>query len=156
MFQAANDELYGVQDGIMAVLKTVEVQYLHRYDDHNSHMSAGEKTETFPRSALWNEDEPAVVLNRYRIVSHTPCGCWIFLPYNYPDYKRFVMADTKKCFARLTEKKALEDYIYRKRYQIRMLENQAKRARQRLDIAIELSLKPSEQTANEWVHNEIP
>ena len=142
MFQVG-DIGNAVQDGIMAVLKTVEVQYLYRYDDHTSSLHMGETTETFPRSALYNENESAVILNKYRIISKTPCGCWIFLPHDYPGYKRFVMTGTKKCFARPTKEKALDDYMYRKRYQIRMLEGQAKRARERLDIAIELSLKPS-------------
>ena len=126
-----------------------ETKYLYRYDDQSSYTHMGETTEYFPRSVLWNENEPAVILNKYRIISNTPCGCWIFLPHDYPGYKRFVMTGTKKCFARPTKEKALDDYMYRKRYQIRKLEGEAKRAGQRLDIAIELSLKPSEQTANE-------
>ena len=147
MFQIADEDK--ARSIIVDVLKVTGVEYLYRYDDHGNYMSAGETTETFPRSALYNENESAVILNKYRITSKTPRGCWIYLPHSYPNYERFVMTGTKKCFARPTKEKALEDYMYRKRYQVRKLEGQAKRARERLDIAIELSLKPSEEMSND-------
>ena len=93
-------------------------------------------------------------LEEYEVIKKTPCGVWILFPnrnrwnvktQKYDLGKKFILEQstwyktiTKKRFAWPTKKEALDSYIYRKTYQIGMLENKLENAKTFLAKAKEM------------------
>lgn len=70
-----------------------------------------------------------VHLAEYTIKKFTPCGAWI----RYGTKDKFVNFKTKKKFACITPKEALESFLARKAKQIQILQNQLERATEALE-----------------------
>lgn len=60
----------------------------------------------------------------FRVLKHTPRGCWIRDPYDYK--RRFILNDARKRFAYPTEELAKESFLARKECQLGILESQIK------------------------------
>lgn len=90
-------------------------------------------------------------LEEYEVIKSTPCGVWIRFPdrdkylydsLKYIQGKKFILeksiwckTTTKKRFAWATKHEALNSYIYRKQYQIGILENKLEDIKSFLKIA---------------------
>lgn len=72
-----------------------------------------------------------IYCEKYNIVKVTPKGAWIEL---YPGKNRFVKNDSKKKYASTTEYLALNDFIARKKRQIKILSAMLDYAKSNLEI----------------------
>ena len=79
-------------------------KYLYRYFDEMS--NEGE---------YMGQSSVRVRLERCRIIKTTPQGAWIF---DHMSRRRWVSTSTRKAYAFVTEEKALESFLVRKRRQL--------------------------------------
>ena len=61
-------------------------------------------------------------LQRYDVVKTTPCGFWIWFPQE--NRRKFVLSNTRKCFAHATVEAALESFYHRKKSQLKIISHQ--------------------------------
>ena len=95
----------------------------------------------------YDERGVEIVLRRYKIISHTKCGVWINL---FFDKDKFVNQNARKQYASKTKKQALEQFIYRKRRHVSILDNQLMWANKALKMAIDMNNNDKE--INDRIH----
>ena len=81
-------------------------------------------------SFYWNQPEP----DRFKVLSHTPCGVWIECDSN-PSGKKWIHNDSRKKWAWPTIEGAQRSFICRKERQMEILEMQLDYARRCLEEA---------------------
>jgi GR25 family glycosyltransferase involved in LPS biosynthesis len=108
------------------------IEWLYRYRE--------EQVEEF-----WN-DQPSeaalsmrLYLHTYRVLKHTPCGCWIDLRMNM---RKFINLTANKKWACPTLEEAMESFMARKKRQVHILRNQLLRAEASLHLNSAKALPP--------------
>lgn len=92
-----------------------------------------------PESDHWGSTDPRLELRAYRITRVTPKGFWIEAPAG----PRWVPSDPdRKRWACWRPQDALQEFIQRRRAQVRIVERQLARARAELALAAQPHLDP--------------
>jgi len=73
----------------------------------------------------------SIITNVYPILKTTPKGFWVSTIAG----RRWVAAESKNGFAKLTKQAAMEQYFFRKRKQVAILENKLNMAKHFLSLA---------------------
>ena len=87
-----------------------------------------------------NELGAEVVLRTYKVEKETKCGVWILVNHK----KKFVHLGSMRQYASVTKERALQQFIYRKKKQIKILTSQLEVAKVGLMIAEEGSARDKE------------
>lgn len=119
------------------------VELLYRYETRKvGHTHFGADNSSFIRM---NDHHLSLELDFFKVIRRTPSGAWI-------DYRhrsglkikeKFVKTTASKPWAEPTPEEALSSFITRKRWHIRMLEQQLNDAKQSLNLAEKKSRRDS-------------
>lgn len=63
-------------------------------------------------------------IREYPVIKETPKGKWI--QDTWFDRKRFVLNNSRKCFAHASKEKALDSFVYRKMFQLKIYQQKLK------------------------------
>ena len=103
----------------------MEIKYLYRFDDILKYHYSSVVENPVDYSV-------SLFLSKYSVIKKTPKGVRID---NYTEKGRFVNLSSKKKFACVTEKEALEQFLYRKKKQLGHLSAKIRQVEASIELA---------------------